>query len=199
MIITLKTQGDNLNKSSILMKKNILNTTAESLKKISSLEEVLEYKNDNIIYKFQESFEVSFELAEDLFDQTKKWLWLCAKVREDYKDKDVRPEIFIDTSMLMIDEMWHTFILFTFDYTKFCEKYFGCYLHHAPTTKGEKESIKKRVVEDKESLAKEVYVKNEIQYGIVYDLLGEDTLRKWYEVYPVKFTKPNINYIRKKI
>jgi len=31
-----------------------------------------------------------------------------------------------------IDEMWHTFILFTRDYAAFCEGHFGCFLHHVP-------------------------------------------------------------------
>lgn len=31
-----------------------------------------------------------------------------------------------------IDEYWHTFILFTREYTNFCEKVIGKYLHHKP-------------------------------------------------------------------
>ncbi|MCD6074767.1 MAG: hypothetical protein K0Q70_1650 [Rhodospirillales bacterium] len=32
----------------------------------------------------------------------------------------------------IVDEAWHTFILFTRDYTEFCGRAFGAYLHHAP-------------------------------------------------------------------
>ena len=31
-----------------------------------------------------------------------------------------------------VDEIWHTFILFTHDYADFCEAVFGGYLHHKP-------------------------------------------------------------------
>jgi hypothetical protein len=31
-----------------------------------------------------------------------------------------------------VDELWHTFIIFTEDYTEFCERTYGRYLHHRP-------------------------------------------------------------------
>jgi hypothetical protein len=33
-----------------------------------------------------------------------------------------------------VDEVWHRFILFTEEYTKFCDSIFGKYIHHAPNT-----------------------------------------------------------------
>jgi hypothetical protein len=33
-----------------------------------------------------------------------------------------------------VDEVWHTFILFTRSYMSFCEQAFGWYLHHEPAT-----------------------------------------------------------------
>ena len=33
---------------------------------------------------------------------------------------------------LRVDEAWHQFVLFTVEYTKFCDKYFGRYIHHSP-------------------------------------------------------------------
>jgi hypothetical protein len=32
----------------------------------------------------------------------------------------------------LIDEVWHQFVLFTVEYSAFCTRYFGGYLHHAP-------------------------------------------------------------------
>jgi hypothetical protein len=43
-----------------------------------------------------------------------------------------------------VDAVWHQFILFTRDYTKFCEEYHGQYLHHNP-------DIPSRRVEDTQS------------------------------------------------
>jgi len=31
-----------------------------------------------------------------------------------------------------IDEVWHSFILFTFEYQHFCKQVFGKFIHHAP-------------------------------------------------------------------
>lgn len=33
-----------------------------------------------------------------------------------------------------VDDVWHSFILFTEEYTKFCQGVFGRYIHHAPNT-----------------------------------------------------------------
>jgi hypothetical protein len=32
-----------------------------------------------------------------------------------------------------VDEVWHTFILFTRDYMSFCDRVYGSYLHHQPS------------------------------------------------------------------
>ena len=38
----------------------------------------------------------------------------------------------------VVDEVWHTHILFTKEYTRDCNDYFGRYLHHAPKRRIEK-------------------------------------------------------------
>lgn len=35
----------------------------------------------------------------------------------------------------VVDEVWHTFILFTRDYANFCQDVFGFFVHHTPDTK----------------------------------------------------------------
>jgi hypothetical protein len=42
---------------------------------------------------------------------------------------------------LPIDETWHEAILCTKEYTEFCERHFGQYLHHSPFTRSEKSDI----------------------------------------------------------
>ena len=37
----------------------------------------------------------------------------------------------------LIDELWHTFILFTNDYRKFCDTTVGEYIHHDPNVNAE--------------------------------------------------------------
>ena len=34
--------------------------------------------------------------------------------------------------VIQIDNMWHTFLLFSRDYAHFCQQYFNCFLHHEP-------------------------------------------------------------------
>ncbi len=41
-----------------------------------------------------------------------------------------------------IDELWHTWILFTREYFQFSEAVVGHYLHHQPTTRAEKQAIR---------------------------------------------------------
>jgi len=36
-----------------------------------------------------------------------------------------------------IDAVWHSFILFTFEYQHFCKQVFGKFIHHTPQTNGE--------------------------------------------------------------
>lgn len=47
---------------------------------------------------------------------------LCKK----YKDNN------IPMPSVVVDDIWHEFILHTKDYEKFCEKYLGFFLHHIP-------------------------------------------------------------------
>jgi len=58
-----------------------------------------------------------------VFDTLKDFLYLS---------KDNR----VYLSSYIVDEAWHTFILFTKDYFKFCNEVFGYYLHHSPSISG---------------------------------------------------------------
>ncbi len=174
-------------------------------KPIPPLEEVLAYKNEDVIYKFLENYDIDYEIAEDIFNETKKWLWLCAKSMEMNFDKTEEEKfyLFIDESMLIIDEMWHTFVLFTNDYLRFCKSNFGQFLHHAPTTKSQKDSMQERYQKDRKAVLEEAKLKTRNQYSFIYDALGEkmgeETLNKWYKTYAQRFTRPNIHYMSKRI
>lgn len=167
---------------------------------IASIEEVLKYKNDDIVYKFMEMYNISFEESEDIFTETKKWLWIGALVFDhNHKNEQKAPKLFIDDSMIILDEMWHTFVLFTKAYEYFCKKYFGFFIHHSPTTKTSKDKYLERIKNDKKNIIKESYSKTKIQYSFIYDNLGAETLRKWYDMFPEKYSKEKINSLRKDI
>ena len=53
-----------------------------------------------------------------------------AKYPDDY--------IFTHEPLWVIDEMWHTFLLYSKDYYDFCHQYLGRMIHHRPTPRAKK-------------------------------------------------------------
>ncbi len=143
---------------------------------LPTLEKVLEYKNPSVLARYLKDYPDNELKAEDAFNQVLKFLWLCQKYAADKKnhpnDESLNFMCAIHTEMTEIDDMWHTFILFTKDYTNFGMKYFGTYLHHAPST-----------AEDKKLSPEEFKIDLEHYLSYVYDNLGEETLRKWFAKY----------------
>lgn len=62
------------------------------------------------------------EEGEFLFREFKRWMQITAS------DRSRLWPIF----SLQIDEVWHAFILYTREYTAFCNQHFGRYVHHTP-------------------------------------------------------------------
>ena len=145
------------------------------------LNSVLAYKNIDIIDRFLAMYDIKQEEAEKIFNETLKWLWLGNKLEG----------VFIDDSTLIIDEMWHNFILFTQDYEKFCLDNFGRYLHHQPESRKQQDWYYEpfNIEEHKNKLEK--------LYEGVYDYLGEETLLVWYEEFPKKYSMENIKKLRR--
>lgn len=148
----------------------------------ANFKSILDYTNEDVIDRFLGVYEMEEIEAISIFEETKKWLWLCSNVDFD---------LIIDDSLLIIDEMWHNFILFTKDYHEFCLSNFEDYIHHQPTTRKEKENWNKDRIKSltdyKKTLKK--------QYEHIYDQLGEDTLNKWYIEFSDKYTKEYIKTI----
>ena len=151
---------------------------------LCSLEYALAYDFPNLIYKFMEQFSISEEEAEMIFVDVKKWMWLNAKAQTDgFRG------LAVNEDLLMLDEMWHSFILFTYEYTEFCLSRFGIYMHHRPSTKAEKDAFRELVVNDRE---KALRIRNEAQdrqYEYVLDQLGLEVLERWYLHYPQTYGK----------
>lgn len=68
------------------------------------------------------------EFTDELFDEMKKFLYLCAT-----NDGAMAPPE-------GIDEIWHNFILFTGDYADYCKSKVGFFLHHQPLTQAQRAS-----------------------------------------------------------
>jgi hypothetical protein len=149
-----------------------------------SLAQALAYRNDQILHKFQERWDVSFEEAGELFEETKKWLWLQVAARRVAE----APPLAMTVALAMVDEMLHTFILFTREYIQYCDENYGVYLHHTPMTKKEKDAkLAWFKAAPDEMLAHEAEFLSGM-YSFTYDLLGEETVQRWYAEYPVKYS-----------
>lgn len=153
---------------------------------ISSLEEVLRYENDEVVHRFSTDFKIACADADEIFIETKRWLWLCASQMDNASD-GVGDRVPLLSEARVIDLMWHTFVIFTDDYARFCKKYFGFFVHHHPRTRVEKEAWEKRVAADREGALAERRAMLRKAYVTVCDQLGPATLKKWCEDFPARF------------
>jgi len=147
------------------------------------LDEAIAYRNRHVIDRFVERYAVPRAEAEDLFVETLRWLWLCARAQGDPE----APEVFIDDCMALLDEMWHTFLLFTREYGDYCEANLGGFVHHAPTTSEDRQRVASEIAGDPAGFTARKEARLRALYEYVYDELGEETLVKWYSIYPEKY------------
>lgn len=85
--------------------------------------ECLEYQAPWLVERLcQHGVATTEEEANALFVELKRYLLLAHG----------QGERVVPMFSLRIDEVWHQFILFTADYSAFCERHFGHYLHHVP-------------------------------------------------------------------
>jgi len=87
------------------------------LEKISQLElEPL----DHIIRRVIKDNDVSLEYAKSSRITFLRWASL-----QYFTNESITPS-------LKVDRFWHAFLMFTFDYQKWCDKHFGSFMHHYP-------------------------------------------------------------------
>ena len=153
--------------------------------------QIKQYKNQDVIEKFRTKFNIDEDEAQDLFNETIKYLYVAHIGHAKGQD------ISISESTSIIDEMWHTFVLFTKDYCNFCEKYFGRYLHHAPFTSRKGIALKEAKALNPDGLRDEVINGIKNQLTLIETHLGIETIQKWYIKYDAKYTVEKINQLRK--
>lgn len=149
---------------------------------IKPLKEVLEYQNQWVIDRFKKTnswFSGTDADIEILFNDLKRFLWLYA-IQEQKKIENPEEEIAdvgFSQSMLIIDEIWHSFILYTKFYEEFCNEYFGGFLHHpTPAPK-----YVKNIEKIGQTKAAEILVKEMLE--LVYDKFGEGVTVRWFDEY----------------
>ncbi|HTF96458.1 MAG TPA: hypothetical protein VL995_10020 [Cellvibrio sp.] len=154
-----------------------------------SLEKCLEYKNTDVIYAFCNNLKIDQEEASIIFQDMIRFLWASTQDAEGLVAE-------IDKPILIIDEMWHTFILFTKQYQEFCFNYLGVFFHHIPTVKNDLHSDQAQPLSAE---AKAVFLsRKRSRYAKIYMLLGEDAFKRWFFYYPDKYSRENILSLRRK-
>lgn len=146
---------------------------------IKPLEEILEYENKYVIDRFCQFRPDAKEEADLIFDDLKRFLWLVATLEDRKEQGEAVPDISFAASMIIMDDMWHAFVLWTKFYTSFCEDAFGKYIHH-PT---EMPIFIKNTMEDEmeEEAAMGIFLEGMIACVIEY--FDEEVAVRWFDYY----------------
>ncbi len=148
-----------------------------SLKKLRPLADVLKYRNSAVIEKFREAYALPRRDAEALFTEMKRWLWLNARANS----LPGSPDVYVFAEMTAIDEMWHTFVLFTKDYQAFCYRYFGHFVHHVP-------NIDRRFVRSRKNDPEVERKLWETGVRFVVEQLGPEIALRWFKTFPKRYS-----------
>ncbi len=146
---------------------------------IKPLEEVLAYKNENVVARFCQIRPDAKEEVSLIFDDLKRFLWLVATLEERKKQGEITPDISFSASTIIMDDMWHAFILWTKQYEEFCQTYLGNFVHH-PTEMPiyQKNTTEKNLDEE---AAMNIFLEGMITVCI--EELGEEVTQRWFDYY----------------
>jgi hypothetical protein len=131
------------------------------------LSQVLAYRHPAVVDRFRTAWDVGTDEADELWADTLRWLWLCAS--------SPTSSMFITASMTLVDEMWHGFLLTTRDYAAFCDAYLGRFIHHQPGADGDAGGADQQRAALRAQIAR------------VYDRLGPEVARRWYDDYQRRY------------
>lgn len=146
----------------------------------------ISFTDENVLFRFSNLYDIPDNEISDLFQETKKFIAICTE-----------SDIYVNSDLLIIDEMWHNFILFTPVYASFCNRFFGHFIHHVPSSKKERITFMAQQKEDPEKSKKDYLAREEKLIRLIYDLCGEETVIKWFKSYPEKYTKEYMKSIQK--
>jgi hypothetical protein len=158
-----------------------------------TLENALDCENEALVIEgFMKRYAVSKTEAEAIFAETKKWLWLAAKA-----STEESMQLAMEKPLLVIDEMWHNFILHTKQYHQYCMDKFKKFIHHSPTPDSERQKFKDKIANNPTAEIAKWKEKYQTQLSYIYDNLGAETVIKWYEEIPSKYTVTYLESIKK--
>lgn len=151
-----------------------------------AVESALLHRDVEVAERFCDQFEVDLADAEEIFTETRVWVWLCARARHDRTHGLTAPRLIIDRPLFYIDEGWHNWLLHTRKYREFCQDLFGFFVDHNPTPANDKRERKAALSTDTTVLTATLTQREE-QYSYIYDRLGGETLERWYSTLARKY------------
>ena len=92
----------------------------QHLQEDTSFSGVMSYQNAEVVEKLKIKLNLSPTEAGELFEDTKRYLYLCSVT-----GKALAPPF-------VIDKGWHEFLMYTKDYQEFCLNILGKFVHHTP-------------------------------------------------------------------
>lgn len=91
------------------------------------LQNLLSYKHTAVIARYERDYPQSTLTADQAWQELLKFIWLCRQHKVDKLQQPHNENLaftcIIYREMRAIDEMWHTFLLFTYDYQAFCKEH----------------------------------------------------------------------------
>jgi len=99
---------------------------------------------ERVAERFAADFDLPSEMATRIVGEMKRFLTLCAlHPRTHYGMRGI------------VDDAWHTFMIFSRDYTAFCSDLAGDYIHHEPEERGDPtENPSERLARSRDSYRK---------------------------------------------
>lgn len=156
-----------------------------------TLRKALTYTNDDVVLAFVETYGISFQAAGAIFHETKKFLWLLVTCQS----RGVNPP-FITDHILAIDEMWHTFVLFSAEYRDYCFACYGRHVDHEPTTRAVKRQAEKDHRANPALVRRRWRSEFRRELSLIYDELGAATVRLWFTTYAARYSRERLEMLR---
>lgn len=100
----------------------VLGLRAEVRKNNNIVNKAIAFNFDNVIARYQKDYNVSDRVAAEHARELKRYLSLCS----------IYPDCNFHMFSEEVDNLWHTFIIYTREYARFCKEVAGKYLHHVP-------------------------------------------------------------------
>ncbi|MFO0667174.1 MAG: hypothetical protein U0174_24690 [Polyangiaceae bacterium] len=145
-------------------------------RKLASIDYVLGYENRDVVATFRRYYSIGRREAARLWQDMLRFLWLGeAAARQGYTGG-----IPMYPWQVLMDEMWHCFILHSEDYAAFCQRYFGTFLHHRPSSR--------KVVRTRDVDATRIQATIDGTIELAYDLLGARVAKRWFMHYPRRYS-----------